>query len=407
MPDEQTPAGGRHSGVTPGPAHTRVPNHLIELVIPRLEIAEARCLLYIVRRTLGFASPTVPGARKLWDRISLSQFTDGCSSNGYVLDLGAGVTRPTARKALKSLEDHGLVMVSYECPTVMRGERAVGCGWSEDDDEHNLQPEVDERTGALACPRCRRTLSKAYALRTLTPGFIRRFLTATDRDGREWGYDADVGQFYVGQPRRLAAPAGQGPSEEDLRAKLWFPEQMDQIIAAAAAANKSGKISSQRIISGFLEPVISLQGQFPRDAVSYGLDVVIKKRIAAQTRNRSWHQYAKACMQTWTERRHGSKEEAEQAVAVQAVETQLEECRDFNRAGEKDRARAKLQEIITGHLDGIAASEFEGDRALARRHILEAFKRGTDDYRFARDIATSADWLPEWNWETDEERAAA
>ena len=80
------PPSERRRGVTLGPDHTRVPNQLIDLVMPWLSSGEQACLMYIVRRTYGFALQAGAGQRKQWDRIALSQFIDGTSSGGYVLD---------------------------------------------------------------------------------------------------------------------------------------------------------------------------------------------------------------------------------------------------------------------------------------------------------------------------------
>ena len=61
------------------PNSTQVPNVILDLFIPRLPEGEARCSLYICRRTFGF--------HKKRDRISLSQFVDGIrDKEGKVLD---------------------------------------------------------------------------------------------------------------------------------------------------------------------------------------------------------------------------------------------------------------------------------------------------------------------------------
>jgi hypothetical protein len=80
------------------PNSTQVPNVIIDYVIPRIGEAEARCLLYICRRTYGF--------HKQSDRISFSQFIDGISDKaGKVLDYGAGLARASVAKGLKNLCD--------------------------------------------------------------------------------------------------------------------------------------------------------------------------------------------------------------------------------------------------------------------------------------------------------------
>jgi hypothetical protein len=65
---------------------------------------ELKCLLYIVRRTLGF--------KKDADAISLSQMVHGITTrDGRVLDSGTGLNRSTVVEALASLEARGLITV--------------------------------------------------------------------------------------------------------------------------------------------------------------------------------------------------------------------------------------------------------------------------------------------------------
>ena len=49
------------------PNSTQIPNVILDKIIPGIPNAEAKCLLYICRRTYGF--------HKEKDRISLTQFT--------------------------------------------------------------------------------------------------------------------------------------------------------------------------------------------------------------------------------------------------------------------------------------------------------------------------------------------
>ena len=82
-----------------------MPNILLDMVIPLIPEAEARCLLYICRRTFGFHKDS--------DRISFSQFMDGIKDRrGKILDYGAGLARASVYKGLMHLNDAGAVMVS-------------------------------------------------------------------------------------------------------------------------------------------------------------------------------------------------------------------------------------------------------------------------------------------------------
>ncbi len=85
-----------HKKLTLIPNSTQIPNLILDLVIPLISEAEARCLLYICRRTFGF--------HKRYDSISLSQFERGIRSRqGVQLDFGTGMSRPGVTYALKNL----------------------------------------------------------------------------------------------------------------------------------------------------------------------------------------------------------------------------------------------------------------------------------------------------------------
>jgi DNA-binding transcriptional ArsR family regulator len=78
------------------PNSSQVPNNILDHLIPRIPEAEARCLLYICRRTYGF--------HKSEDDISFSQFEKGIkTSQGKQLDFGTGLTRPSISTALMNL----------------------------------------------------------------------------------------------------------------------------------------------------------------------------------------------------------------------------------------------------------------------------------------------------------------
>lgn len=82
------------------PNTTQIPNILLDWIIPQLPEGEAKCLLYICRRTFGF--------HKEYDRISFSQFIDGIEGK----DAGAGVSRPVIAKSLKNLVVSGAIIMT-------------------------------------------------------------------------------------------------------------------------------------------------------------------------------------------------------------------------------------------------------------------------------------------------------
>jgi len=86
------------------PNSTQMPNLILDKVIPLIPEAEARCLIYICRRTFGF--------HKEADRISFSQFMEGIKDRrGNALDYGAGLARASVYKGLMNLTDAGAITV--------------------------------------------------------------------------------------------------------------------------------------------------------------------------------------------------------------------------------------------------------------------------------------------------------
>lgn len=86
------------------PNSSQIPNVILDLVLPRISEAEARCLLYICRRTFGF--------HKDEDNISLTQFENGIrTSQGRRLDFGTGLSRPAVNTALQNLIKVGVIFV--------------------------------------------------------------------------------------------------------------------------------------------------------------------------------------------------------------------------------------------------------------------------------------------------------
>jgi len=86
------------------PNSTQLPNLILDLVVPLIPESEARCLIYICRRTFGF--------HKASDRISFSQFTDGIKDRrGNVLDYGTGLSKQAVAVGLKNLVQSEAVRV--------------------------------------------------------------------------------------------------------------------------------------------------------------------------------------------------------------------------------------------------------------------------------------------------------
>ena len=87
------------------PNSTQIPNLVLDFIVPRVSEAEARCLLYICRRTFGFHKDS--------DRISFSKFIEGIKDRrGNVLDYGTGLSRQSVAAGLKNLTVAGVVLVN-------------------------------------------------------------------------------------------------------------------------------------------------------------------------------------------------------------------------------------------------------------------------------------------------------
>jgi phage replication O-like protein O len=83
------------------PTYTQVPDDLFDFLLPTLNEAELKVLLYIIRRTLGF--------KKHQDQISLSQIEKGTKH-----DRGVGLSKRTIIRALQSLEKRNCIFIHRE-----------------------------------------------------------------------------------------------------------------------------------------------------------------------------------------------------------------------------------------------------------------------------------------------------
>jgi hypothetical protein len=84
------------------PTTTPVPDELFDVLLPQLNGAELKVLLYICRRTLGF--------KKQSDNISLHQIATGIKTrDGRVLDRGTGLCKAAVVTAVRSLEKKGII----------------------------------------------------------------------------------------------------------------------------------------------------------------------------------------------------------------------------------------------------------------------------------------------------------
>lgn len=100
------------------PNTTAVPDQLFDELMPHLNGAELKVLLYIVRRTFGF--------KKNSDDISLSQMVYGIrKKNGEVLDGGTGLGKASVARALNSLAQKKII-VRRRRRSDTKGDQATG-----------------------------------------------------------------------------------------------------------------------------------------------------------------------------------------------------------------------------------------------------------------------------------------
>lgn len=84
------------------PNFTQIPNIILDEYLSKLSHAETKVLLYLCRRTYGF--------HKQSDYISISQICGGITTDdGTILDTGTGLSNKPVIRALKTLEDIGLI----------------------------------------------------------------------------------------------------------------------------------------------------------------------------------------------------------------------------------------------------------------------------------------------------------
>ena len=89
------------------PSYTQVPDQLFDELLPILSGGELKVLLYVCRRTFGFKRES--------DNISLNQMLNGITKeDGTQLDRGAGLSRATLLRALKSLQDKEILIAERQ-----------------------------------------------------------------------------------------------------------------------------------------------------------------------------------------------------------------------------------------------------------------------------------------------------
>ena len=86
------------------PRYTNIPDDFVDLLMPHLSEAEFKVLMYIARHTYGY--------KKSEDNISINQMVNGIRrGSGRMADLGTGMSASSIKKAIKSLEQKGIIAI--------------------------------------------------------------------------------------------------------------------------------------------------------------------------------------------------------------------------------------------------------------------------------------------------------
>lgn len=373
--------------------YTRVPNLVYDIVGPLLSPPERDCLFYIVRRTWGF--PDVGGAPKARDTIALEQFEYGVSSGNTILDLGTQLSRSTIKKALKNLEEKELVEIRYACKE---------CMWEQARGHKPPEPALGK---GRECPRCKASLSKAWALATLTPKKIRALLNENDRLGRSFTWDQDERRFHFSNPEEEKA---QKSSEEDIEAEItrlrdlvWYPDLVDKAIDMASASTRSGKkITLNRQLNNFWKPVWDLQEKYPSpNVVKYALEQTISAGVPGQPSSYRWYRYMEVVAKNAArqgEKSAGSQDWSDELrQSEQMARDLLRRAAALNGMDQSDQARALLSDILA--IQPSLLPLFDGDADLCEKSLREAYKQGSSDFRGIQPDPYGLDFYPEWSWE--------
>lgn len=396
--------------VTP---HTQLPNLLQDFVIPFLKEGEVKTLLYVVRHTIGYSA--VGGGRKEYDRISLSQFEFGVrTSGGVVLDVGTRMSRTTIIKALTTLRGYGIIEQRLHC---------AKCLWEETDGgiptrpDGSVFPDDDDERKQARCPRCSKTLDRAFALAKLTPRHLKEFLCT--HDGRDWDYDHELRRFIlVGEEDESSKHARRKVDDAEmaeLRSDVWYPDLLDKMLAQRRAAHTKA-ITNEQQARYFYRATLELQALSTKDPahLRYVLEQVIDKRICQQQKLKTghsvprwaWFPYAKSILERIQLQGlpAGIGSESEMSDLERAEQTArdlLLRAAELNEAGGDDNIDAgrKILSELLGITERLAPI-FAGNEEMADAHVRLAFKLGVNDLRAAADAISPFDHYPEWNWPT-------
>lgn len=195
--------------------------------------------------------------------------------------------------------------------------------------------------------------------------------------------------------------------EAELRDQLWNAEQADALIEVAEGALKTKRMSAQRRINYIYRPILAAQERIGnRHQLWQALDEVRKKSTTLKE-GRPWEGYLNLKLNDYAEPsgpRPGTNAAVKAAHSPDALARQLRErlaeAYALNRDGNHQEAQAALAGLLRRAVALVAPALYDGDEALARAAIVEAFKRGSTDAatKPTPDHAAFLDYLPETTW---------
>jgi hypothetical protein len=394
--------------------HTQVPNLAIDFVIPLLSEAEAKCYLFVIRRTVGFVVDMRQGAakRKTRDRISLSQFESGMTTGDWTFNLGTGLSLNSIRKALQLLQEKGLVQSWWSCTICSH--------------EHGADAAAGGK--AVKCPSCQSPCQREFGLVPLTARRIVEFLNNNDPQRRQWTYDRKERRFRAQTAIEVEEQRSIEQSLEAFVGHLRYPDLVAQAIGAAESS-LGRKLTPHQKIEGFYKPVLNMQEQaadYPQ-IVAQALKICLDKgkfagkekrlpngRVSLRLHNKPMA-YAEAIVGGELERRHRSgriraREGRFDPLIEQTLNEKLAQARQLNRAADKgdSEARNEARKILAEMLGKrkeyakfLFSTGVEKEDAIKRAGALIAwaYKIGETDVTESRqERFGSDDWYPEWDW---------
>lgn len=139
------------------PNSTQIPDVILDFWLSELSGAELKVVFYIARRTYGFGKES--------DNISLTQICSGITKrDGTVLDTGTGLSRSSVARAVKTLEEQGIILRKLNLSETSNEHEestySLNLNWQPNRGSGGGSRESDERGGEEVVPKSNHPVSK-------------------------------------------------------------------------------------------------------------------------------------------------------------------------------------------------------------------------------------------------------